>query len=220
MNPNPESRSIRDRLEQAVQSLLEERRAAGTSVSEKERRELARLVEKLAHPMLETTPEGWTAQALALLGEVRRSQTAGASTEASRRAGAAFSEVVQEAAGKVRDALEAVRGVLVYDTALQPVAGVRSGGSQPRQILIAYPVGRLYLQVDRKDDRLDLIGQFIPTDRSGLPDHRSARVTSGTDRQEVPLPESGEFRFQLPLEPSLDLHLRWGEASLIEHVKS
>lgn len=217
MNPNSENRSRRDRLEQIVQSLIEERQAAGSPCSEDERRELARLIEKLTGPMLEITPEGWPAQALALLEATRRSQAAGASRlpDAGN-----ISEVVQEAAGKMRGALAAMRGVLIYDTATQPLAGVRSGHSQPRQILIAYPVGRLYLQVDRKDDRLDLIGQFIPTDRSGLPDNRTARVTSGGDKQEIPLPESGEFRFQLPLEPSLDLHLRWGEASLIEHVKS
>jgi hypothetical protein len=217
MNPNSENRSRRDRLEHAVQTLIEDRRAAGSPVSEEERLDWARLVEKLMCPTLETTPDGWTAQALALLGTAKRSL--GAEASGSPQADL-ISEIVQEAAGKVRDALAAVRGVLVYDTAARPLAGVRNAHSQPRQILIAYPVGRLYLQVDRKDDRLDLIGQFIPTDRSGLPDDRSARVTSGADRQEIPLPESGEFRFQLPLEPSLDLHLRWGEASLIEHVKS
>lgn len=226
MNPNPERPSAkRERLEIALQALLEERRTAGSPLSEEEAREYTRLLQKLGYPGLEVTPEGWTAQALRLIGAPTRSESMDAAPSALPRSPEgrtrdAFSDVVQDTASKVRDALAAVRGVLVFDTALEPLAGIRSAQTQPRQILIAYPVGRLYLQMERKDDRLDLIGQFIPTDRSGLPERRTAQVTAGADIQEVPLPESGEFRFQLPLELSLDLYLRWGEATLTEHVQS
>jgi hypothetical protein len=209
MNSDPESRTAkRDRLDKALQAFLEERRASGDACSEQEAREFASLFRKLADPPLEVTPDGWAEQALGLIGA-----SSPPDRQKSPERARAFSEIV-------RDAARVAVGVLVFDTALEPLAGVRSVHPQPRQILIAYPVGRLYLQVDRKEDRLDLIGQFIPTDRSGLPELRSAQVTSGGNSHEVPLPESGEFRFRLPLESSLDLHLRWGEASLIEHVKS
>ena len=179
---------------------LEELRRSG-QFSEELREQYGAVFRAFAAPRLQEAPAGWFEDALALL------------------AGRPVVRPAREAdgglslAGRVREAL---RGVLVLDSARDALAvAVRSAAPlAPRQMLYAFSIGRLFLEVTQEGSGYQVRGQFVPLPGDAVPDLRGATIVDSVREHHLDVDETGRFAFEAESKGSIQLSVSWGEAAL------
>jgi hypothetical protein len=200
------------RAQDRLRAFLREREELGSPLSEREQEEFARLFERLVTPGLEATPDGWAEAALDYLrgperpaGSTRRWDGVAAPLRA-----------VSDAAERVRRGASRLKGLLVFDTALAPVPGTRTAEpARARQMLFAYTIGKLYLQIAPEESGARLHGQFVPADPTDFPEGRSITALADETPTRAVVQVNGEFELTLPTGTVVDLELRWGEKELV-----
>jgi hypothetical protein len=212
---HPKHGPSRRRHEAALHTYLNEQAAAGVRLTESDVAEITHLFEVLAAPPLEPTPDGWVRDALPFV----RTSGAGAVSESFSRP--AIQEGLGATADHLRGAISRVLGILVLDSALGPIPGVRCAEpAKARQMLFAYPIGKLYLQIARETERVRILGQFVPADRHEVPEMRSVRTQGDIGASDAPLQPNGEFELDLPADAVVNLELCWGSTELVvEHLR-